>query len=139
MNLLIDEAATEDVILAARDGYERAGHDLPSGFESNIKRVAAAGTKYAKRIKETGLALNNRILAALDVPKASTKGRKTKPETKATETKAKPTPEFRGDTVEGARAMINALKAGMMKVVSPAAVNEYENGLTTCLALLSVK
>lgn len=46
---------------------------------------------------------------------------------------------MRGDTVEGARLMLNALRAGKTKVVSAAALDAYENALTEALALLSVK
>ena len=46
---------------------------------------------------------------------------------------------MRGDTLEGARLMLQALLAGKAKVVSTAVIDRYENALTEALALLSVK
>jgi hypothetical protein len=76
------KATVEEVTLAATTGYNLMGVDLPAGFASNVKRLNAAGLDYIVKAKDTGLALNNRLMLAIDAPKISSKGAKTKTKTK---------------------------------------------------------
>lgn len=136
---LLEGCTSEEIIRAVRCGFEEAGETMPAAWPSNIRRMEAAGKKHIQAVKATGLALNNKVLDALNVPTRETgKGRpKGKPETKP-ETKKAPE-DLRGDTLEGAKHMLRALLAGKAKVCSTAILDKYENALTECLALLSAK
>lgn len=57
---------------------------------------------------------------------------------KAEQKPAEPT-TMRGDTLEGARLMLQALLAGKAKVCTSTVLDKYENALTEALALLNVK
>ena len=140
---LLEGCTSEEVIRAVRCGFEEAGETMPAAWPSNIRRMEAAGKKHIQTVRATGLALNNKVLDALNVPTRETgKGRpKGKPEAKP---EAKPEPkktseDLRGDTLEGAKHMLRALLAGKAKVCSTAILDKYENALTECLALLSAK
>jgi len=85
---LMLKATIEEVVLAATTGYNLMGVDLPAGFASNVKRLNAAGLDYIVKAKDTGLALNNRLMLAIDAPKISSKGAKTKTKTKTKTTAA---------------------------------------------------
>ena len=137
MDALLIDCHVEDVIEAAKCGFEEVGETLPQAWPSNIRRVHAAGPEWIQRIKDAGLALNNKVIDALGVPKRqTTKGRPAKEEkTESVQTPA----DLRGDTLEGAKHMLRALLAGKAKVCSTAILDKYENCLTECLALLSAK
>lgn len=137
LDALLVGATSEEIIRAVRCGFEEAGETMPAAWPSNIRRMEAAGTKHIKAVQATGLALNNKVLDALNVPTRDTgKGRpKGKPEAKAEPVKT-PT-DLRGDTLEGAKHMLRALLAGKAKVCGTQILDKYENCLTECLALLS--
>jgi hypothetical protein len=67
---------------AAQCGFELAGADMPQGFASNIKRLHAAGSKMWAKAEASELALNNRLLIAIDCPKLATSGAKKKAKAK---------------------------------------------------------
>lgn len=136
MDALLIGCHVEDVVEAVKGGFEEAGQTMPQALASNIRRVHAAGPEWIQRIKETGLALNNKLLDALEVPKASASKGRPKAEEKA---EPKTPADLRGDTLEGAKHMLRALLAGKAKVCSTAILDKYENCLTECLALLSAK
>ena len=128
---------TAVLVEAVKGGFEEAGQTMPQALASNIRRVEKAGIEWVRKIKETGLALNNKLLDALEVPKASaSKGR---PKAEEKPEPAKTPTDLRGDTLEGAKHMLRALLAGKNKVCSTAIIDKYENALTECLALLSAK
>jgi hypothetical protein len=88
MSALLLGCDAEDVIEAARGGYQEAGEDLPSAWASNLRRVAAATKRHIEAVRDADRSLNNRLLDDVGVPKAGKGGRpKGKPEAKA---KAKP-------------------------------------------------
>ena len=137
MDALLIGCHVEDVVEAVKGGFEEAGQTMPQALASNIRRVEKAGTEWVQKIRDTGLALNNKLLDALEVPKANaSKGR---PKTEEKPEPAKTPTDLRGDTLEGAKHMLRALLAGKAKVCSTAIIDKYENALTECLALLSAK
>jgi hypothetical protein len=73
----------EDVITAARGGYQEAGEDLPSAWASNLRRVAAAGRKHVQAVLDSDRALNNRLLDDVGVPKTAAQGGRPKGKGKA--------------------------------------------------------
>lgn len=84
MSALLIGCDAEDVIEAARGGYEEAGEVLPSAWASNLRRVAAAGKRHIEAVRDADRSLNNRLLDDVGVPKAGKGGRpKGKPEAKA--------------------------------------------------------
>lgn len=75
----IDTATLESRLAAWSKVMRKAA--LPAGFESNLTRLAAAPTDKIEGFKASKVALNNRGLAAAEVPTVSNKGAKAKTET----------------------------------------------------------
>ena len=72
----IDTATLESRTAAWSKVMRKAA--LPAGFESNLIRLAAAPTDKIEAFKAGKVALNNRGLAAAEVPTVSNKGAKAK-------------------------------------------------------------
>ena len=136
MQALQAKANPEDVIEAAQGGFQEAGADLPKAWGSNLRRVAKAGGNYAQRIIDSGRALNNNLLADLEVPKASNAGAKTK--AKADKPKAEAANDaINLGTLDGALVALQGIMATRSKYVPTGEpFNKFEDSLSECIAIL---
>ena len=131
MLALLGGAHVEDVITAARGGFEEAGEVIPAAWGSNLRRVAKA--EMAQAVLDSDRALNNRLLDDLNVPKAKATGRPVK----QTETKPAQVPaESRVDVREGAMVALQGILAAKAKLVPPAQIDALENAILAALAAL---
>ena len=127
-------ADPEDIIVAVQGGFEEVGENMPKAWASNFRRLAKAGGDYVQKVLDSGRALNNNLLADLEVPKATNAGAKTKAD--------KPKAEAANDainlgTLDGALVALQGVMAARTKFVPTGEpFNKFEDSLSECIAIL---
>lgn len=135
-------AHVEDVIEAARGGFEEVGEVIPRAFPSNLRRVAKADPKFLQAILDSDRSLNNELLSDLAVPTQGAKGgRPSKAESvdKATATPSAPAAnDAQANPRETAIAALQNIMAIRTKLGVPmgSQFNELEDHLSAMLAIL---